>query len=76
MGGAGTGAAPAITGLVPAGSDSVSRIAAEALRARGAATMGAVTQFAAMRELFAATVGLNGVGYAASEFLNTVALTI
>ena len=76
MEGAGAGAAPAISAVLPAGSDSVSAAAAAALNARGAATMGALTEFVAMRQLFATTVGVNGASYAGQEALNVAAVLI
>jgi PE family len=76
MGAAGSGAAPAITTVLPAGGDSVSAAAAAALNARGAATMGALAEFIAMRQNFAATIGVNGASYAGTEVMNTAAIAI
>jgi hypothetical protein len=43
---------------------------------RGAATIAALTEYVAQREMFASTVGLSGASYGLTELLNTVALTI
>ncbi|HZA10650.1 PE family protein [Mycobacterium sp.] len=69
-------ATPVISTVLPAGADAVSIGAAEALNARGAATAGALTEFVAMREMFADTLGLSGVSYALREALNTIAVTV
>ena len=76
MAGAGAGASPAITAVLPSGSDTVSAAAAAALNARGAATMGALSEFVAMRQMFASTVGVSGASYGLTEALNAAAITI
>jgi hypothetical protein len=69
-------AAPEIIAVLPPGADAVSAAAAAALNARGAATTAAMSEFIAMRGLFADTMGVSGVSYAATETANTIASTI
>jgi hypothetical protein len=70
MASAAAAAAPAISGVLPPGAESVSVRAAAALNARGAATSAIMTDYVAMRGLFAGAIGSSGATYAAVETTN------
>lgn len=70
MASASAAAAPAISGVLPPGCDSVSVRAAAVLNARGAETTGILADYIAMRGLFAGAIGSSGATYSAVEGIN------
>jgi PE family len=70
MGAASAAAAPAISGVVPPGADSVSVRASAALVARGAETTAILAQYVTMRGLFAGAIASSGGTYSAVETIN------
>ncbi|MCG5433044.1 PE domain-containing protein [Mycobacterium sp. MYCO198283] len=76
MAAAAAAAAPAISAVLPAGADTASAMAAAALNARGAATTGILTEYVAMRELFAGAVGSSGATYSAVEGISAATAAI
>ena len=76
MAGAALGAAPTMTTVLPPGADAASAAAAAGLNARGAAALGVLADLTAVRALFADTVGVNGVSYAAADAINQASLAI
>jgi hypothetical protein len=76
MAGAMSGAGPEICSVLPPGADGASVAAAAGFNARGAATEAMMAELVAMRELFATTVGVNGVSYAAVDAVGQSMLTI
>jgi hypothetical protein len=70
MGAASAAAAPAISGVLPPGSDSVSVRAAAGLMARGGATTAILAEYVTMRGLFAGAIGSSGGTYSAVEAIN------
>jgi PE family len=76
MAGASGAAAPEITAVLPPGADGASVAAAEGLNARGAATVGLMADLTTVRSLFADTIGVNGVSYAAVDAINQATLAI
>jgi PE family len=70
MAAASAAAAPAIAGVMPPGSDSVSVRAATALDARGAETSAILAEYIAMRGMFAGAIGSSGATYSAVEGIN------
>ena len=70
MASAAAAAAPAISGVLPPGADSVSVRASAALNARGAATTGIMADYIAMRGMLAGAIGSSGATYSAVEATN------
>ena len=70
MAAASTAGAPAISGVMPPGTDSVSVRAAAALNARGAETSAILADYIAMRGMFAGAIGSSGATYSAVEGIN------
>lgn len=70
MAAASAAAAPAITGVVPPGTDSVSVRAAAAMMARGAETTAILADYTAMRGLFAGAIGSSSATYSTVEAIN------
>ena len=75
MAGAMASAAPLVCSVVPPGGDAVSAAAAVGLNARGAATEAMMAQLITMRALFADTIGVNGVSYAATDTIGQAILS-
>lgn len=65
-------AAPAISGVLPPGIDSVSVRAAAVLNARGAETTAILADYIAMRGLFAGAIGSSGATYSTVEATNVL----
>lgn len=76
MGGAAAGAAPTVAAVLPPGGDVASAAAAAGLSARGAAALAMMTELATVRSLFASTIGVNGVSYAAQDAINQATLAL
>ena len=74
MAGASGAAAPEFSAVLPPGADGASVAAGEGLNARGAATMGLMSDLTTVRSLFADTIGMNGVGYAGVDLINQATL--
>jgi PE family len=70
MAAASSAAAPAISGVMPPGSDSVSVRAAATLVARGAETSAILAEYIAMRGMFAGAIGSSGATYSTVEATN------
>lgn len=70
MAAASAAAAPAISAVLPPGTDSVSVRAAAVLNARGAETVGILADYVAMRGLFSGAIGTSGATYSAVEGIN------
>ena len=70
MASAGAAASPAISGVMPPGTDSVSVRAAVVLNARGAETTAILADYIAMRGLFAGAIGSSGATYSTVEGIN------
>jgi PE family len=69
-------AAPEVTMVLPPGGDAASAAAAGGLSARGAAAIAMLTELATGQGLFADTIGVSGVSYAAQDGINKVALAV
>jgi hypothetical protein len=76
MAGTTAGAAPEVTAVLPPGGDAASAAAAAGLSARGAATIAMLTELTTGHALFADTVGVSGVSYAAQDSISQVALSV
>ncbi len=72
MASASVAAAPAISGVLPPGADSVSVRAAAVLNARGAEMTGILADYIAMRGLFAGAIGSSGATYSTVEGINSL----
>jgi len=70
MASASAAAAPAISGVMPPGTDSVSVRAAAALVARGTETVAILADYIAMRGMFAGAIGSSGTTYSTVEATN------
>jgi hypothetical protein len=69
-------AAPLTCSVLPMGGDTVSVGAAAGLNARGAVTQAMMAELSAMRGLFADTIGVNGVSYAATDTIGQAILSV
>jgi PE family len=69
-------AAPTMTMVLPPGADPTSAAAAAGLNARGAAALAVMADLTTVRALFAQTVGVNGVSYAAVDAINQASLAL
>lgn len=76
MAGTTAGAAPEVATVLPPGGDAASAAAAAGLSARGAAAIAMLTELTTSHGLFADTVGVSGVSYAAQDGINQVALAV
>jgi hypothetical protein len=76
MAGTTTGAAPEVSAVLPPGGDAASAAAASGLSARGAAAIAMLSELTMGHGLFADTVGVSGVSYAAQDGINQVALAV
>jgi hypothetical protein len=75
--GAATGATgPELTAVLPPGLDGASIAAADALIGRGATSIGMMTNLTVVRTMFAETIGVNGVSYAAVDGINQATLAL
>ena len=76
MAGADGVAAPLTCAVVPPSLDPAGVALAAALNARGAATQAMMADLMAARSLFAATIGVNGVSYTASDVISQTLLSL
>jgi hypothetical protein len=74
MTGTTAGAAPEITAVLPPGADGASAAFAAALNARGAETLALMADLTTVRALFADTIGVSGLSYAAVDGINQAML--
>ena len=76
MAGTTAGAAPEVCTVLPLGGDAASAAAAAGLSARGAAAIAMLTELTTGHSLFADTVGVSGLSYAAQDGISQVALSV
>lgn len=76
MAGTSSGAAPAITAVVPLGAEDASAAAAAGFNARGAETLAMMAQLTGSRGLFSETMSANGLAYTATDAANQAVLSI
>jgi hypothetical protein len=76
MAGASSGASPMITAVLPPGADAPSATVSAALNARGAATLAMLAELTGVRSLFADTIGVSGVSYAAVDAVGQSMLSV
>lgn len=67
---------PEMTAVLPPGLDGASLAASDALIGRGAMAIGMMTGMTAARTMFAETIGVNGVSYAAVDGINQATLAL
>lgn len=76
MAGTSAGAAGPVTAVLPPGGEDASFAAQAAFVARGAETLGMMTQLTVVRALFAETMGTSGAAYLATDAINDSALAL
>jgi hypothetical protein len=76
MAAASAAAAPAISGVMPPGIDTVSVRASVALNARGAETSAILAEYIAMRSLFAGAIASSGATYSTVEATNAASAAL
>jgi PE family len=67
MAGTTSGAAAAITAVLPPSAEDAGAAAAAGFNARGAETMAMMAQLTGTRGMFSSTMGISGVGYTATD---------
>ncbi|ORV28858.1 PE family protein [Mycolicibacterium confluentis] len=76
QGGSAAAAAAALLGVLPMGADPTSEVFADALRAAGAAYVGAITEHAVQRGMFAGAQGLAGAVFETTESIRATTAAI